>query len=168
MMYEVPTPDAAVTQGDLFTQCPIVEVRAVEGADSEIEVLKGFGSVVELTQACDLAQGKVTHVVAARIAAAALLVESGVLKDQQVRNQIRRHQVYGWYFLPADSCLPAWQESLVDLRNLITLPLTMLGHLAAAGCRVGRLCSPYREHLSKHFADTYARIGLPEPYTTEP
>jgi hypothetical protein len=25
----------------------------------------------------------------------------------------------------------------------------------------------YREHLAKHFADTYSRIGLPEPYETE-
>jgi len=28
--------------------------------------------------------------------------------------------------------------------------------------------SHYREHLAKHFADTFSRIGLPEPYETEP
>ena len=27
-----------------------------------------------------------------------------------------------------------------------------------------RLLSPYREHLAKHFADTFSRIGLPVPY----
>ncbi len=30
------------------------------------------------------------------------------------------------------------------------------------------LQSPYREHLAKHFADTFSRIGLPEPYESEP
>ena len=25
----------------------------------------------------------------------------------------------------------------------------------------------YREHLAKHFADSYRRIGLPEPYETD-
>jgi hypothetical protein len=34
----------------------------------------------------------------------------------------------------------------------------------AAGAR---LLSPYREHLAKHFADTFSRIGLPEPYDTK-
>jgi len=24
----------------------------------------------------------------------------------------------------------------------------------------------YREHLANHFADTFSRIGLPEPYDT--
>ena len=27
--------------------------------------------------------------------------------------------------------------------------------------------SPYREHLAQHYATTYARIALPEPYETE-
>ncbi len=27
--------------------------------------------------------------------------------------------------------------------------------------------SPFREHLAKHLADTYSRIGLPEPYQTD-
>jgi hypothetical protein len=26
--------------------------------------------------------------------------------------------------------------------------------------------TPYREHLAQHFAVTYSRIGLPEPYGT--
>jgi len=33
--------------------------------------------------------------------------------------------------------------------------------------RRSRIQVPYREHLARHFAETYARIGLPEPYVTE-
>jgi hypothetical protein len=39
--------------------------------------------------------------------------------------------------------------------------------LARAGRRRARLLSPYREHIAKHFADTFSRIGLPEPYDTK-
>ena len=28
------------------------------------------------------------------------------------------------------------------------------------------LLSPYREHLAQHFAVTYMRVALPEPYPT--
>jgi hypothetical protein len=32
--------------------------------------------------------------------------------------------------------------------------------------RRARLQAPYREHLAKHFGDTFSRIGLPRPYET--
>jgi len=43
--------------------------------------------------------------------------------------------------------------------------LTALTH---TGRRVARPVSPYRELLAKHFANTFSRIRLPEPYETEP
>jgi len=33
--------------------------------------------------------------------------------------------------------------------------------------RKSRVQPLYREHMAKHFADTFSRIGLPEPYPTE-
>ena len=50
------------------------------------------------------------------------LVEQGVLKAQVVRDQLRRGQVYGWYFLPAAPQPLALSESIVDLRDLHTVP----------------------------------------------
>ncbi len=35
-----------------------------------------------------------------------------------------------------------------------------------AGRRKARVQPLYREHLARHFADTFSRIGLPEPYDT--
>lgn len=57
---------------------------------------------------------------------------------------------------------------MVDLRDLHTVPRELLEELIADGQRVARLLTPYREHMAQHFATTYARIALPEPYDTEP
>ena len=83
------------------------------------------------------------------------------------RGPIRAGRVFGWYFLPAIGGyrLP---EMIVDLRQLHTVRLDILNELCRRGHRRARLLSPYREHLAKHFADTYSRIGLPEPYDTQP
>lgn len=43
-----------------------------------------------------------------------------------------------------------------------------LKQLMERGKRRCRLDTPYREHMSQHFANTYVRIGLPEPYETQP
>ena len=40
--------------------------------------------------------------------------------------------------------------------------------LVDQGKRRGRIRPLYREHLARHFAETYARIGLPQPYETRP
>jgi hypothetical protein len=72
-----------------------------------------------------------------------------------------------WYFLPASSDL-GLNEMIVDLRQLHTVRLDLLTTLSRQGKRRARLLSPYREHLAKYFADTYSRIGLPDPYQTGP
>ena len=118
-----------------------------------------------LTQSCDLAQAKTESVLVAPVLPAQKLVDEGVLKGSLVRDQIRRHLVFGWYFIPAASVLP---ESLVDLRDVHSVPRVVLEQLIADGKRVTSLASPYREHLAQHFAVTYMRIALPEPYATAP
>jgi hypothetical protein len=93
-------------------------------------------------------------------------VEQQLIKPADVRGPIRSGRVFGWYFLPASAeCrLP---EMIVDLRQIHTVRLDLLTALCLRGSRRARLLSPYREHLAKHFADTFSRIGLPEPYDTE-
>jgi hypothetical protein len=56
---------------------------------------------------------------------------------------------------------------IVDPRQIHTVRLDLLTALCQRGLRRARLLSPYREHLAKHFADTFSRIGLPAPYETE-
>lgn len=97
---------------------------------------------------------------------AQFLVEQNVVKAADVRGPMRAGRVYGWYFLP--SCTECGlSESIIDLRQLHTIPRDVLESLCAAGGRKARIQTLYREHLAKHFADTFSRIGLPEPYDTE-
>jgi len=48
------------------------------------------------------------------------------------------------------------------------MPRALLENLIKEGKRPARIRTPYREHLSQHFSITYARIGLPEPYPSQP
>jgi hypothetical protein len=57
-------------------------------------------------------------------------------------------------------------EMIVDLRQLHTVRHDQLTLLCRTGRRKARIQAHYREHLAKHFADTFSRIGLPRPYET--
>ncbi|MGL4551914.1 MAG: hypothetical protein ACRC33_12110 [Gemmataceae bacterium] len=167
MMYQEMPADETLSQGDIIDDCPLFVLNPDDGSigpDAEPE--KWRARVIVLTQACDLTQGK-SRVLVSWVHEAAALVADGVLKAQAVRDQVRRGLVWGWYFLPASKASPVLPESLIDLRDLHTVSKRVLERLIADGKRVGRVMTPFREHLAQHFAVTYMRIGLPEPYGTE-
>jgi len=157
-----------VSQGDIIDACPLVF-----WADHTREVGEGEmprsvpARVIILTQACDLANDKAVRAIVAVVHDAAHLVQTGRVKEKFIRDNVRKGQVYGWYFLPAHVSCPQFPESLVDLRDLHTVPRTLLEGLRDGGKHVCRLMTPYREHLAQHFSVTYSRIGLPEPYGTK-
>jgi hypothetical protein len=167
-MYEQPA-TADLSQGDILEGCPILVWKLSPppldlDVPPEIRIIR----VVVLTQACDLAQDKTTRVVVAPVHAAADLVANNILKAGVIRDQVRRGQVFGWYFLPAAPVPINLAESIVDLRELHTIERRTLEYLVGAGKRVARICTPWREHLAQHFGATYTRIALPEPYATQP
>lgn len=163
-MYSDPDPADPVCQGDIIDDCPILFLEGSSAdAGSPWRAVRLRVRAVVLTQTCDLAQQKATRVLIALVYVAQKLVDRGVLKVSTIRDQIRQHRVYGWYFLPAGGNLP---ESLVDLRDLHTVPRAILDQLAREGKRVCRIQTPYREHMAQHFSVTYSRIGLPRPYET--
>lgn len=163
MIYEPVAPKVALTQGDVLDDCPIIFWEVSPGTKN-VEAITLRVRVVVLTQACDLANAKTDQVIVAMVHNTRSLVERGVLKPQIIREQIRLHRVYGWYFLPSG---PGMEESIVDLRDLHTLPRLLLQQLIDDGKRVTRITTPYREHLAQHFSITYSRIALPEPYPTD-
>ena len=161
MIYQPVHSEQPLSQGDILDDCPLLSWETTDDGRTMVELSQ---RVLVLTQACDLAQAKTTRVVVAVLHEAHALVEQGMLASALVRDQIRMHRVYGWYFLPAGDGVP---ESVVDLRDLHTVPRTMLEGLIADGRRLSRIVTPYREHLAQHFATTYSRIALPEPYETQ-
>lgn len=167
MIYSQPALDEPLAQGDILDACPIFGLESGLGpVDLDAPPARWRERVVVLTQACDLAQTKTSKVLVALIQPAQFLVDQGVLSASMIRDQVRRGQVYGWYFLPEAAAPIGFPESVIDLRDLHTVPRNILERLIADGNRVGRLLTPYREHLSQHFAVTYMRIGLPSPYET--
>jgi hypothetical protein len=122
--------------------------------------------VIVLTQTCDLANRKVRLVTTALVHEAQSLVDQQIVKAAEISGPIRAGRVFGWYFLPKCVAL-GFPESIVDLRQLHSVRLDLLTGLCQRGRRLARFQPLYREHLAKHFADTYSRIGLPEPYATE-
>jgi hypothetical protein len=167
MIYRHPGPEEPIDQGDIIDACPLVTLDTADPSVVDVlPVRHSLERVLVLTQTCDLAQLRATRVVVAVAHEAQRLVDQGLLKPADVRGPIRGGRVFGWYFLPkcAESGLP---ESIVDLRQLHTVALDLLVALSRRGQRRVRLQPLYREHLAKHFADTYSRIGLPEPYDTE-
>ncbi len=158
--------DESLTQGDVLDGCPIFQVPVQLTTEMPASTIERVGvRVIVLTQACDLANSKSTRVLVAVVHGAQELVDAGTLKATQIRDQIRRGQIFGWYFLPAVPSL-GFPESIVDLRDLHTIPRPVLEEQITDGKRVARLVTPFREHLAQHFAVTYMRIALPEPYET--
>lgn len=164
-MYATP-PDAQIEQGDILDVCPL-PVLPDPGRAAVTELVIPTSRIVVLTQTCDLVQGKAARAVVAVCHPAQVLIDRQVLKAATIRDQIRLGKMYGWYFLPASAEI-ALEEAVVDLRDLHTVPTPILAGLVAAGNRRGRIDTPYREHLAQHFAVTYMRIALPEPYETRP
>lgn len=168
-MYKQTYREEPLGQGDVIEDCPIFALaESATGIDLKAPATRWEARVIVLTQACDLVQGKVERVLAAVIHPAQELVDRGILKSSTIRDQVRRGLVYGWYFLPAATAPPAMPESIVDLHDLHSVSRTILERLIADGKRVCRIVTPYREHPAQHFAVTYMRIGLPEPYETVP
>jgi hypothetical protein len=166
MIYRRPAPAEPIDQGDIIDACPLVTLETADLSNVEIlPVRHSLERVLVLTQTCDLAQQRATRVVVAVAHEAQSLVDQYLLKPADIKGPIRGGRVFGWYFLPqsTDFGMP---ESIVDLRQLHTVRLDLLVTLCLRGQRRVRLQPLYREHLAKHFADTYSRIGLPEPYDT--
>jgi hypothetical protein len=167
VIYRLPPVDEPVDQGDLVENCPVAFVTGFDPAQMDaVEFGCEMRRVVVMTQTCDLANRKTTLATVAVTHDAHVLVERGLLTTADVRGPVRAARVYGWYFLPASSehSLP---EMVVDFRQIFSVPLDLLTTLCRHGHRRSRIEVPYREHLARHFAETYGRIGLPEPYLTE-
>jgi hypothetical protein len=158
--------DEPIDQGDLIEGCPVAEVRSFDPANpSGTDVRTVPVRVVVLTQTCDLANEKTNLVSVAEVFDAQFFVDQKLLKPADIKGPLRSGRIWGLYFLPADAAL-GLGEMIVDLRRLHTVKLDLLRTLCRAGKRRGRVGPLYREHLAKHFADTFSRIGLPRPYET--
>jgi hypothetical protein len=166
MIYSYPSSDEPLDQGDLIDGCPVLHVRDFRfDPPRSVEVDYDFRRVIVVTQTCDLANQKATTVSLAEVFDAQHLIDQRTLQPSDIKGPIRAGRVWVLYFLPANADL-GMSEMIVDLRRLHTVRIDLLIDLCRANQRLARVQTPYREHLAKHFADTFSRIGLPQPYET--
>jgi hypothetical protein len=168
VIYQATSDEEPIDQADIIEGCRTLALKELDlDALQPPQINVTIGRVLVLTQTCDLVNRKVTNVTVATVHDAQFLVAENLLKPADIRGPIRAGRVFGWYYLPASAPL-GLPEMIVDLRQLHTVRYDLLTALCQRGRRRARLLSPYREHLAKHFADTFSRIGLPEPCVSEP
>ena len=163
-MFTKPEESEPLYQGDIIDSCPLIFWECFQDDDEVIRKPKELDlRVIVLTQSCDLENKKSTRVQVAVVHATELLVTQGTLKARTIRDNVRLHKMFGWYFLEQSDLLA---ESIVDFRDIHTVPRLLLDDLVSRNQRICTLVSPYREHLAKHFADTFSRVALPTPPRT--
>jgi hypothetical protein len=159
---ELPLAQVSVplSQGDILDACPLIfwadQVRWIDESQKPQSVQS---RVIILTQACDLANEKTARAIVAVVHQAQYLVETGRVKEKFIRDNVRKGQVYGWYFLPAHASCPEFPESLVDLRDLHITPATKKvvdqpdaparDPVISPRWRVGLLCSTMRNFFAE-------------------
>ncbi len=166
MIYNQTATHEPIDQGDLIDDCLVLWIKDAQSPPASQPIVDfALRRIIVLTQTCDLASDKATMVNVAEVFDAQDLIDQKLFKAADIRGPLRAGRIWGWYFLPADGAL-GMGEMIVDLRRLHTVRLDLLRNLCRAGKRRGRVQPLYREHLAKHFADTFSRIGLPRPYET--
>jgi hypothetical protein len=158
-MFEKPQQSAPLYQGDIIDSCPLIFWDCEQKGDEVIRKPQQIDArVLVLSQSCDLENKNASRVQVAVVHETQWLVTEGILKAGTIRDAVRQHRVFGWYFLEQSNLLA---ESIVDFRDIHTVSRLLLDDLVSKDKRVCMIVSPYREHLAKHFADTFSRIALP-------
>ena len=194
--YDVVEASAPLTQGDLVFGCPIstwaeednfsdgstdpsdVAPLAVDPEEYLKKRTKVYATdVIVMTQACDLAHGKISDVVVCLHFPLSVFREE-VWKAQQLqRKQKANQEVWEKYFNALSNGF-VWnlcvlnsstiaghplEHRVVDFHKIYTIPRDFLEAILRrqAGPRF-QLRPPYREHLSQAFARFFMRVGLPQ------
>lgn len=153
--YELKENCDEITQGDIIMQCPVPlikfkgEIRVGDNIGADIEIIDG----IILTQACDLANGKVDNVILCSITSKEQFEEQMKAlgkSDKEIKKRI--------------NSIIKGQENvyhIINFKDIFSIPVSLAKNIAMTSGKRLRLCPPYREHLSQAFARYFMRVGLP-------
>lgn len=157
-------------QGDFIKSCPVFipdytvnpynDTSLTPDDEPEITGSWETNDVIVLSQSCDLADGRLQHMVVCPYWARSEMLARGMPQNNIA--MIRKGQMPAYHML--NVChIPEHSSGLliVDFGATFTVPYEfMKSFVAARGSRL-RLLSPYKEHLSQAFARFFMRVGLP-------
>lgn len=171
--------DGLLQQGDFLPKTPVLLppqggnlIQFAKGKSDEIIVIQADYSLIILTQTCDLEQLK-----SGFVTCCPRYDWEGYLKrlqEERVRHgekvmakdaisslkaDLRARRRYGFHLLRSWPAVGLdWQ--IVELRNVVTLPIDYVKYLVRHDKSRIRLKSPYREDLAQAFAATFTRVAL--------
>jgi hypothetical protein len=180
--YSLKNETESITQGDLIS-CPVVRWKdgklAIKKTPKSTLLnsreIKSVNAVI-LSQACDLANNKITNVILCRrldlsfyknawqTARKAANATSNVEKEFQTHlSNIQRGYAWGQCLLNSfESDEIVIEHQVVDFGEIFSLPRVFLDDYVTNFAKTRlTLNSPYREHLSQGFARFFMRVGLP-------
>jgi len=156
--------DESLEQGDILEEIDVLvpTIKFLMGETNEINA-KTY-NVLILSQTCDLThKGKTPWVQVTPIHLLSTLKEShDLFKDDNNLEAIRRGIMPKYHMI--NECDIAGSESeisLIDFREVFTLPYDYVANFVKFGKSRRRINSPYKEHLAQAFAKFIMRVGLP-------
>ena len=170
LWYELIKDSDEISQGDILYHCPVPFLNSsldiTSGAIIEAE-MKYIDGII-MTQACDLANGKVQNVVLCTVDNVSnfkLQMQNQNKNAKEIQNQVK-HIINGnqpaFHIINMYESKELKQEHLlISFKDLFSIPVSVAKQVAKTNKNRLRLCPRYREHLSQAFARYFMRVGLP-------
>ena len=156
--------ETSLRQGDLMYGCFVPLFDPGFGTnDGEADVPVTKADLIVVTQSCDLVQAKITLVALGRIESLSDFLETNPAYEQKGKlEEVRKGRVEGLHLLASPTNPENNREAtIVDFRQIVSLPFDYLTTQAEELDNRWRLDSPYLEHFSQAFARFFMRVGLP-------
>ena len=157
--------DEPIGQGEHLLSCEVPEfgTHFKESNGNPAKIGLRAANLIVVTQSCDLANSKVSHVALCPIYTLPEFEggNPGVAKNWE---SIRQGRMEGLHLLGSQTDPRDNQSSLVvDFRQIYSLPFQYASTHAKSQTKRFRLRSPFLEHFSQAFARFFMRVGLPSP-----
>lgn len=160
--------EADILQGDLFDRCPVViptdkTVDEIEAREDVLDAYIDNYDVAVMSQSCDLQFEKIDLVLVCPVWTYQGMAEKyDHFRKSENKTDLQRGNLPGYHLL-RECELKDYERpvSIVDFRNVYSVPFDFLKKFAGAQGPRLRLMPPYREHLAQAFARFFMRVGLP-------
>lgn len=173
--YTVVDNSKKLTQGDILVDLHIPVVNSTTLNESEPELNIHAESVVVMTQACDIENGKVSDIVVCGMQAISEHKQNWISAQEakaqptrnedwkKERNRIRSGQFNNLAMIDKFMSSEVSQDvQIVNFAFLYMLPVEYLEQwISERTDKRLRLKSPYLEYVSQSFARFFMRVGLP-------
>lgn len=165
--YEVvPESDNSIHQCDILNDLRVIiplDDLEVEGESDELPAGDGHITAMVLTQTCDLDRDDLTMVLVAKVNSWESVVEENKLDRGQARswrNNIQKGYVTYLSLLPVRVDAPTIEWSVVNFRDLYSVPRANVDRHVQQPTKRLRLTPPHREMVSQAFARCFMRVAV--------